>query len=112
MPEVQDKVAAVVGQKVRIEVTSWLTRYVGGDGSGRVYFDQEFAPGESLKAVLHRFGQRLPELDRVLWDPESGDLWEYVEIIVNDAFLGINHTMDSEVRDGDRITLMEAFEGG
>lgn len=105
--------ATTVGEhKVQIEVMSWLTRHVGGVGSGRVYLDEEFTPGETIKDVLSRVGQRYPELGRELWNRETGEMWEFAEIIVNDAFIGINHTIDSPVKDGDRISLMEAFEGG
>ena len=76
--EHRDSVSAAKAPKVQVEVMSWLTRHVGGDGSGRVYFDQEFTPGETLKTVLQRLGKRLPKLDRELWDPATGELWEFV----------------------------------
>ena len=110
--EQRDNLANAAVHKVQVEIMSWLTRHVGGVGSGRIFFDQEFTPGESLKAVLTRLGHRFPELGREIWNPETGEIWEFVEIIVNDAFLGIHHTMDSPIKEGDRITLMEAFEGG
>lgn len=112
MLEEQDKAVAAVKQHVRIEVFAWLTRYVGGDGGGRKFFTEEFAAGESIQTVVQRLTRRFPELDYVLWDVDSGQIGASVEIIVNDAFLGISHTLDSEVKDGDMITLLPAWDGG
>jgi molybdopterin converting factor small subunit len=53
---------------------------------------------------------RFPDLQRALWHGEQ--LGEHVEILVNDAVLDIEHTLDSPVRPGDRITLLGQFMGG
>ena len=110
--EEQGKVVTAVKQQVQIEVFAWLTRYVGGDGGGRMFFAEEFVAGESLQTVVRRMTRRFPDLDHVLWDAENGQLGASVEIIVNDAFLGISHTLNSEVKDGDMITLLPAWDGG
>ena len=112
MVEEQGKAGTAVRRQVQIEVFAWLTRYVGGDGGGRKFFTEEFAAGESVQMVVRRLTRRFPDLDQVLWDVENGQLGASVEIIVNDAFLGITHTMNSEVKDGDMITLLPAWDGG
>lgn len=98
--------------KVRIEVFAWLTKMVGGDGSGKIFFDITFTPGESLETVVRSLSQKHPELHRALWDPDSGQLGASVELIVNDVFMGIDHTLETPVSDGDRITLLPAWDGG
>ena len=110
--EEQDRRVTAVNLQVKIEVSAWLTRYVGGSGGGRIYFTEEFTLGDSMQTVVRRFTKRFPDLDHLLWDTESGQLSAFVEIIVNDAFLGISHTLDSEVKDGDMITLLPAWDGG
>ena len=35
-----------------------------------------------------------------------------MELLVNDAVLGISHTLDSPLRPGDRISLVGQFMGG
>ena len=112
MVEEQGRAFAAVKRHVRIEVFAWLTRYVGGDGGGRLFFTEEFDAGESLQTVVRRLTRRFPELDHVLWDVDSGQIGASVEIIVNDTFLGITHTLNSEVKDGDMITLLPAWDGG
>jgi len=95
-----------------IEVMSWVTRFVGGDGSGRREYPEPVAPGETVRAVLKRFSARHPELDRALWDASTKDLGPHIEVLVNDAVLGVSHALDSPVEPGDRITLVGQFMGG
>ena len=95
-----------------IEIMSWVTRFVGGDGSGRREYPEPVGPGETVRAVLKRFSARHPELDRALWDASTKELGSHVELLVNDAVLGISHTLDSPLRPGDRISLVGQFMGG
>ncbi len=100
-------------RKVRIEVVAWVTKFVGGDGSRRAVFDDVARPGESLRTVLRRLSARFPQLDEALWDRQSAELLgEHIEVIVNDAILGVERTLDGEVQDGDRITLIGQYTGG
>lgn len=98
--------------QVRIEVFAWLTKLVGGNGGGRMYFTEDFTPGEDVERVVRRMSRRHPPLDRALWDPHTGQLGASVELVVNDAMMGILHEMDTPVSDGDRITLLPAWDGG
>jgi molybdopterin converting factor small subunit len=99
-------------RKVRVEVVAWVTKFVGGDGSRRAVFDDVARPGESLRVVLRRLSARYPALDEALWDRQSGELGEHIEVLVNDAVLGVERTLDGEVQDGDRITLLGQYMGG
>ncbi len=97
---------------VRVDALAWVTRFVGGNGTQRITFTEEAAPGDSLRDVLHRLSARFPKLAEALWDPRSGDLGEHIEVMVNSAILGVERELDSECRDGDSITLMGQFMGG
>ena len=99
-------------QSVKIELLAWATVFVGGDGSESREFIEEFNPGDTIRDALKRLSSRHRDLNEALWDRGSDDLNEHIEIAVNDAILGINHTLDSEVKDGDRIILMGQYMGG
>jgi len=98
--------------KATIEVTTWVTKLVGGDGSGSRVAEEAFAPGERLRDILRRWSARFPELDAALWDSSRTNLGEHIEVFVNDAVLGVAHDLDSPLESGDRITLMGQFMGG
>lgn len=97
---------------VTLEVTTWVTKQVGGDGSGARLFEEPFAAGDTVRTVLRRFSHRFPELDAALWNPTRTELGESIEVIVNDAVLGVHHRLDSPLEGGERITLLGQFMGG
>lgn len=97
---------------VKIEVMSWVTRLVGGNETGRVFLEEIAEPGETIRTVLGRLGKRFPELESILWDTVSGGLGEHIEVVVNDAFLGVERDLDSPVLQGDRMSLLGALAGG
>jgi molybdopterin converting factor small subunit len=95
---------------VTVEVISWVTKLVGGDGTGRRVFEEPADDGATVRSVLRRLSARFPDLQAALW--ENGELGEHIEVLVNDAVLGIQHVLDSPVRPGDRITLLGQYMGG
>jgi molybdopterin converting factor small subunit len=95
---------------VPVEIASWITKFVGGDGSGRRVLEEPLTPGATVRGVLKGLSARFPELDRALW--HGKELGEHIEVLVNDAVLGIEHDLDSALRPGDRITLLAQFMGG
>ncbi len=97
---------------VHIEVVAWVTRFVGGDGTRRRLFDEPIEPGDTVRTVLRRLSNRFPQLQEALWNKQNNDLGEHIEVLVNDAALGVTHSLDSEVQPGDRITLLGQYMGG
>jgi molybdopterin converting factor small subunit len=95
---------------VPVEVVSWVNRFVGGDGTGHRLFEEALAPGATVRSVLAGLTARHPELRAALWN--GRDLGEHIEVLVNDAVLGIAHDLDSPLRAGDRITLLGQYMGG
>jgi len=98
--------------KVTLEVTTWVTKLVGGDGTGHRIVDEPIAPGETVRQVLRRYSARFPALDAALWSPDRAALGEHLEVLVNDAVLGVAHELDSPLEGGERITLLGQFMGG
>ena len=93
-----------------VEVTTWVTKYVGGDGSGSYVFEEPIAPGDTVRDVLRRYSAKYPELQAALWDGSA--LGAHIEVLVNDAVLGVAYDLDSPLAGGERITLLGQFMGG
>jgi molybdopterin converting factor small subunit len=98
--------------EVEIEVVAWVTKFVGGDGSTRKVYHESLAPGDSVRTVLHRLSKGFPQLHKALWDVHSGDLGEHIEVLVNDAVLGIHHDLDSPIQASDKLALIGQYLGG
>ena len=95
-----------------VEITGWVTKFVGGDGSGRKLFEAPLGGRETVRDVLRQLSARYPELDAALWNDSKTELGEHIEVLVNDAVLDLTHTLDSRLRPGDRITLVGQYMGG
>jgi molybdopterin converting factor small subunit len=95
---------------VPVEIVGWPTRFVGGDGATRKLFEEPLTDGATLRTVLRGLTARFPDLEAALW--HGRDLGEHIEVLVNDAVLGIEHDLDSPLTPGDRIVLLAQFMGG
>ncbi|HEV8474010.1 MAG TPA: MoaD/ThiS family protein [Methylomirabilota bacterium] len=93
-----------------VEIVGWPTRFVGGDGAARRVFEEPLPPSATVRSVLKGLSGRFPELDAALWHGPS--LGEHIEVLVNDAVLGVAHELDSPLAPGDRLTLLAQFMGG
>jgi len=97
---------------VTVEAVAWVTQFVGGDGTRRKVFEEASARGATVRTVLRQVSDRFPKLDEALWQRPGGGLAEHIEVLVNDAVLGVSHDLDSHVQPGDRITLIGQYTGG
>jgi molybdopterin converting factor small subunit len=95
---------------VTVEVVSWITKFTGGDGTGRQEFREPLPAGATVRSVLRALSDRFPELEAALW--HGAEIGEHIEVLVNDAVLGISHSLDSPLRPGDQITLLGQYMGG
>lgn len=73
-------------------------------------FEEPLPPSATVRSVLKGLSVRFPELDAALW--HGAGLGEHIEVLVNDAVLGIDHTLESPLKPGDRVTLLAQFMGG
>ena len=95
---------------VDVEVVSFVNKLVGGPGTGNVELVELAYPGDTVRAVLERISERYPALREVLW--EGGQIGGHIDVIINDAILGVHQRLDDELRPGDRITLRGRPKGG
>jgi len=95
---------------VPVEIIGWPTKFVGGDGSTRRLFEEPLVDGATLRSILRGLSARFPDLEAALWHGQ--ELGEHIEILVNDAVLGIEHDLDSRLAPGDRVALLAQFMGG
>lgn len=95
---------------VAVEVVSWVTKFTGGDGTGRQVFQEPLAAGATVRSVLRGLSARFPDLEAALWHGQ--EIGEHIEVLVNDAVLGVAHALDSPLAAGDHLTLLGQYMGG
>ena len=72
--------------------------------------DEPLTENATVRSVLRGVTARFPELEAALW--HGNDIGEHVEVLVNDAVLGVRHLLDSPLKPGDHITLLAQYMGG
>lgn len=100
----------MVPATIPVEVVSWVTKFVGGDGAGRRVFQEPWTPGSTVRSVLAGLSAKFPDLQQALWCGE--DLGEHIEVLVNDAVLGIEYELDSPLKSTDQVALIGQYMGG
>jgi molybdopterin converting factor small subunit len=93
-----------------VEAFSWITKYLGGDGSGQRSIEVPLTTDSTVRSVLLAVTSKYPELHDALW--MGKELGGHIEVMVNDAVLDVTHTLDSSIKPGDRIGLLGQFMGG
>ncbi|MDH5751470.1 MAG: MoaD/ThiS family protein [Deltaproteobacteria bacterium] len=97
--------------RVVVEMDSWVSSLAGA--TGPLEFTETLPPGASIRQALEKISSRHPRLARALWDQRgSGGLGPNLEVIVNDAVLGVRRELDSPLRENDRIILTGQYVGG
>jgi molybdopterin converting factor small subunit len=98
---------------VRVDVISWVNKFVGGPGTGEVAVTERVPRGATVRTVLRQLTERHPELGAALWDPgDPRALGDNIEVMVDNAVLGVSHDLDSEVLPGDHLALLGQYMGG
>ncbi len=101
------------GFTVVVETISYINDMVNQPGQGEKEHAVQARQGDTVRTVLKRFASGFPTLQEALWDRDhSGELGPHVELVINDALLGVKDSLDSPVKANDRIIITGQYIGG
>lgn len=66
--------------------------------------------GSTVKAILDALGEKHPGVTERLFD--NGQIRRFVNIYLNDEDIRYLENLDSEVKDGDEVSIIPAVAGG
>jgi len=89
---------------VKVRVPTPLRRFTGG-------IDEVAAAGESVRAVIEDLETRHPGMRERLLD-DKGELRRFVNIYLNGDDIRFLSQLNSQVKDGDDISIVPAIAGG
>ena len=89
---------------MQVHVTSVIRNAVGGQR-------ELSADGGSVREVLKNIDERYPGFRSQVMD-EAGQLHRFVNIYLNDEDIRYLKGADTELRDGDQMSILPALAGG
>ena len=89
---------------VKVRIPTPLRRLTGGR-------DEVMAEGGTVAEVLDDLERRYKGIKERICEPD-GSLRRFVNIYINDEDIRFKRNMDTEVSDGDEISIIPAIAGG
>ncbi len=97
---------------VCIELVSWVNDLARNPVRNAKYH-VDAKSGDTLRDVLRGFSQQHPKLHQSLWaENDSMEIGPHIEIIVNDAIMGLEKDLHSPMEGGDLVVLAGQYIGG
>ena len=90
---------------VTVSVPTILRSHTGGE-------KRVTASGDTLQAVISDLESNYSGISERLVDWQSGKLHRFVNIYVNDEDVRFSGGLDTEISDGDSVTILPAVAGG
>jgi molybdopterin converting factor small subunit len=96
--------------KIRIEVPASLAAIFGNETSRWHIMHREVALGSVLGDLLTIYALNYPEFRRSIFDPLRRQVNQGVDITINSVLLEPSRATETELCDGDRITIVPTYE--
>ena len=80
--------------------------------SGKTQFTVTFQDGISIKELVDKISQELPELKRTFSDQELNDSRSISLILVNGREISVLNGYETKLNDGDEIVFVPVVHGG
>ena len=80
--------------------------------SGKTQFVVTFQDGISIKVLVYKISQEMPELKRIFSDQELNDSRSNSLIIVNGKEISVLSGYETKLNDGDEIVFVPVVHGG
>jgi molybdopterin converting factor small subunit len=98
--------------KVKLQVFSWLTTALGAKDRTSFVEVLEVQAGETVRHLFGRLAAEHQDFAKYVFDRDRQDLTGRVSVLFNDRVLELVQGLDTEIEDGDTITLIPAYAGG
>jgi sulfur-carrier protein len=80
--------------------------------SGKTQFAVTFQDGISIKELVYKISQEMPELKRIFSDQELNDSRSNSLILVNGREISVLNGYETKLNDGDEIVFVPVVHGG
>ena len=98
--------------KIRLEIRPWLSTLLNPEETGILILEEEMTEDVTLGGLLRRLAAKHKDFGDVFFDPNTLQPSSSVAIVVNDLLLQSLKGLDTNLKDGDTITLLPFLDGG
>ncbi len=98
--------------KITIEIWSSLSHLFELKKRKRHFMDMEIDAGTTLAVVLEKLAEGYPRFAKVMYRPDSSKPSGAISVVVNDRLPELLNGLQTQLDEGDRIVLVQAYSGG
>jgi len=98
--------------RVVVEIVAWLRDYFDYAGEGRLVFNETITPGTTVMGLVRLLSNRYPKFGKEAFEEQGHELSGNIAVILNGDTISSPAELDSELKEGDVVTLLPAFVGG
>ncbi len=98
--------------KVQLKIPPFLASMLNAQSSDWLIIENEIEEGATIGDLLVDFACSHTGFRKVLFNPDAGEVSEQVLVILNGSLLQEPEVAETELNDGDSITLLPVYSGG
>ena len=104
----------LVELNVEVEIYPWLSERLGrGDRvTGILKWPVDVARQSSVGDLMAQLALEHDDFRRFAFDPESRTINGELVVVINNRLLDLAGGLDAELREGDRVAIIQALAGG
>lgn len=97
---------------IKIEVASWLKDDFDYNGLGNLVLNETTSTGTSLIEMLRLVANKYPKFSKKAFNTQKQHLFDYCLVILNGTIMSAPDQLNTELKEGDTLTITPAFYGG
>ena len=97
-----------------VTVDAWSTagHLIGGGRGERRTLSVDIDGGETLAELLEQLADEYSRFEGVMYKPGTREPSGYLAIVVNDRLPELQDGYETRLNDGDKILIVQAYQGG
>jgi molybdopterin converting factor small subunit len=98
--------------KVRLKITPSLACILNAQSSDWLILDREIRERTTIGDMLRDFTSVHTDFHKMVFNPATGKISGEIYVVLNDNLLQFPDVTETEVKDGDIVTLVPVYAGG
>lgn len=96
----------------KVILQALMNDWLGWDNAGPMIMEESIEEGESLRMLLNRLAERIPQFRETIFDPRTQSISCEFALMINDRVQSPLGGLDVKLQEGDRILFFPYLAGG